>query len=101
MYNSIRSTKQASYYDCYVLGSTYGHTVPNMFFSVIEFGGILEPPKGPQNCPEEGEWIEMTLAQQYGLFKAMGSLKFSSIDASLGLRLSWTNNLATLALISF
>ena len=25
------------------------------FFSVIEFGGILEPPKGPQNCPEEGE----------------------------------------------
>ena len=30
-------------------------TVPHMFFSVIEFGGILEPRKGPQNCLEEGE----------------------------------------------
>ena len=48
MYISIRSTKQANYYNCYVLGSTFGHTVPNMLFSVIEFGGILEPPKGPQ-----------------------------------------------------
>ena len=98
MYNSIRSIKQASYYNCYVLGSTYGHTVPNMFFSVIEFGGILEPSKGPQNCPKEGEWIAMTLAQQYRFFKVMRSLKFSSIDASLGLRLSLTNNLETLAL---
>ena len=49
--NQINKTS----YDCYVLGSTYGHTVPHMFFAVIEFGGILEPPKGPQNCPEEGE----------------------------------------------